>query len=99
MNDLVFEGVVSDIQVTEFENRYHEADDRCEFIVTEDEGLHPYRQSTNFGMYGNVYKKYIDRIYPGARVRVHFSFTGVNTSMRTGRRYNRVGVWSVEEVL
>ena len=95
MNDLVFEGIVSDVERSEFENRYHEAVDQVSFTVTEDEGLHPYRQSHWFVMYGERLKQYDKRVYDGARVRVHFAFNGVTLS-QTGKKYNRIGVWSVE---
>lgn len=97
MNDFVFEGIVSDVERSEFENRYHEAVDQVGFIVTEDEGLHPFRQSHWFVMYGERLKQYGDRVQDGARVRVHFAFNGVNRSQQ-GKCFNRIGVWAVETI-
>ncbi len=97
MNDFVFEGVVSDVLDSSFETRNHDTVHNREFIVTEDEGLHPFRQKHNFCLYGDRFNQYADRVRNGARVRVHFSFTGVNTSAQ-GRRYNSIGTWSVEAV-
>ena len=97
MNDLTFEGIVSDVKRDEYENRYHEADERVCFIVTEDEGLHQFRQSHYFEMYGSYAKRYGDRVEEGARVRVSFAFNGTNVS-QAGRIFNREGVWCVERM-
>ena len=97
MNDLIFEGTVSDVHESEFESRNHEMLKRVDFVVTEDEGLHPIRQAYPFQVFGERYERFADRIKDGARVSVKFYLGGVKTS-QSGIRYGIINVWNIEEV-
>lgn len=95
MNELQFEGIVTEVAIQERENRYHEKVKQCYFGLVEDAGLHDVRQCHVFDLYGDACEEYGAFIKQGARLRVTFFFSGYNRST-TGHWFNNERVTGVQ---